>query len=285
MAAARARRSLSRRSRATLAWPQPTSQSSRGDRVATYQFSALSDGQAISFNPASDTLNFDQSAIAAADLRVVTEGSNIRINLVSGSSAGKDIVLLNTAELQLATSNITFADGSRLLFGDNTAAQTADNSANSLTGTAGRDLLEGFGGSDTLTGGAGDDVLVGGTQFDRLVGGTGNDTFLFNVAATGANADLIVDFASGADKIALDTAIYANAGALGNFAAGDGRFYAAAGATTGHDTDDRVIYNTTNGTLWYDADGSGSGASQLIGTLQNAPALSATDITVSNSAP
>ena len=38
--------------------------------MAVFQFSALSDGQAISFNPNSDVLNFDQTAIAAVDLRV-----------------------------------------------------------------------------------------------------------------------------------------------------------------------------------------------------------------------
>jgi len=46
----------------------------------------------------------------------------------------------------------------------------------------------------------------------------------------------------------------------GNFAAGDARFYSAAGAVTGHDANDRVVYNTTTGNLYYDADGSGRGA-------------------------
>jgi Ca2+-binding RTX toxin-like protein len=163
--------------------------------MATYQFSALSDGQAISFNPSSDVLNFDQSFIGAADLRVVTEGSSIRINVVSGSSAGKDVLLSSTTQLQLATSNVTFADGSHLLFGDNTTAQTADNNANSLTGTAGRDLLEGFGGADTLSGGTGNDVLDGGAAFDQLTGGAGNHTFILNAAPTGANADQVLDIA------------------------------------------------------------------------------------------
>jgi hypothetical protein len=34
--------------------------------MTVFCFSALSDGQAISFNPNADVLNFDQSAIAAA---------------------------------------------------------------------------------------------------------------------------------------------------------------------------------------------------------------------------
>src|SRR5213075_1008536 len=69
-------------------------------------------------------------------------------------------------------------------------------------------------------------------------------------------------------------------GAIGNLFAGDERFYAAAGATAGHDATDRVIYNTTTGQLFYDADGNGAGAAQLLATLQGAPALAATDVLV-----
>ena len=45
--------------------------------MATYLFSALADGQAISFSANSDVLNFDQSVIAGADLRVGAVGSNV----------------------------------------------------------------------------------------------------------------------------------------------------------------------------------------------------------------
>ncbi len=72
--------------------------------MATYQFSALSDGQAISFNPTADVLNFDQSAIAAADIRVTASGTSTRIDVIAGPNAGKDITLLNTTPFQLATS-------------------------------------------------------------------------------------------------------------------------------------------------------------------------------------
>jgi len=43
----------------------------------------------------------------------------------AGSSIGKSIVLLNTSPLQLATSNVSFADGSLMLFGDNSPARRA----------------------------------------------------------------------------------------------------------------------------------------------------------------
>ena len=71
-------------------------------------------------------------------------------------------------------------------------------------------------------------------------------------------------------------------GTSGQFASNDARFHAAAGATSGHDADDRVIYDTSNGDLWYDADGSGAGDAEYIGRLTNAPTLLATDIEVIN---
>ena len=42
----------------------------------------------------------------------------------------------------------------------------------------------------------------------------------------------------------FDHAGFTQIGAAGHFASGDERFYAAAGASAGHDADDRLIYNT-----------------------------------------
>jgi len=35
-------------------------------------------------------------------------------------------------------------------------------------------------------------------------------------------------------------------------------FYAASGATHGHDSSDRIVYDSKGGQLYYDSDGSGS---------------------------
>ena len=169
--------------------------------MAVYQFSALSDGQAISFNPTADILNFDQSAIGAADIRVSISGSSTRIDVVAGPQAGKDITLLNTVPFQLATSNVTFVDGSRLLFGDNSTAQGDDNS-NTLAGGSGRDLIFGFGGSDTIN--------IGTANFgagDHIDGGAGFDTLNFNGYVTAA---LTIDFAAGTVASAGGSATFAN---------------------------------------------------------------------------
>jgi hypothetical protein len=41
-----------------------------------------------------------------------------------------------------------------------------------------------------------------------------------------------------------------------------------------------VVYNTSSGELYYDADGSGANAAQLVAPLQAGTALAATDISV-----
>jgi Ca2+-binding RTX toxin-like protein len=456
--------------------------------MALYRFSALFDGQSISFNTSVDVLNFDQSVIGAADIRATVEGTHLRISVASGSFNGKDILLLNVTPTRLTSSNVTFADGSRLLIGDNSTGTTNDNFNNSLVGSAGRDHLLGLGGNDTLNGaagndrldggdgndsllggddndtliggngidtlngglghdtyvagsgdvlidaggtdtveaninwtlasgfehlnltgtavvgignsdnnfifgnaqnnsisgregddtlwgaggndtfimsmgagasygndsidggtgvdtldyganarsavfvnlgggssigeglafgggtggfgsaqllgienanggsfndvlggnttanflfgGAGDDTLYGAAGIDRLEGGTGSDHYIFADAPGSANADTVVGFASGADKIVLENSVFTGFGSAGNFIVNDGRFASGAGFTSGRDANDRIIYNTSTGQLFYDADGNGSGASLLIGTLQGAPSILATDIAV-----
>jgi Ca2+-binding RTX toxin-like protein len=152
-----------------------------------------------------------------------------------------------------------------------------------LTGDAADNLLVGGDGDDTLNGGAGNDTLHGG---ESLGGSHGADVFLFTVAPGAANADVLAQFISGEDQIRLDASVMSELGASGTFAPNDGRFYAAAGATGGHDADDRVIYNTTTRELFYDADGSGSGEAQLLFTLQHPDtSVIASDIAVDNGGP
>ena len=132
-------------------------------------------------------------------------------------------------------------------------------------------------------------ALDGGEGNDTLDGGASADTFIFAAAPGVANADEVIGFFSGpadtidepGDKLVLDGTVHANSGPSGKFAAGDARFWSS-GTGAAHDADDRVIYNTANGQLWYDADGNGAGAAQRIATLQGAPTLAATDIEVIN---
>ena len=123
-------------------------------------------------------------------------------------------------------------------------------------------MLTGLGGADTLSGGAGDDKLLGNAGDDVLTGGRGTDTFVFN---TGGGVDSITDFEGGTDKIQLVQGLVNILG--GNAVLNAGSFYAAADATAGHDADDRVIYTTSTGELFYYVDGGGTRKAVKFATL------------------
>jgi Ca2+-binding RTX toxin-like protein len=145
-----------------------------------------------------------------------------------------------------------------------------------LIGGAGKDSIEGGGGNDTIFGGAGkdsieggsgNDVIYGGTSKDTLMGGSGKDKFVFNTALASTNADVIVDFKSGTDKIVLDSDFF---GALGSsMKSGELRQNTSGDA---QDSTDRIIYETDTGKLFYDADANGAGAKVHFATLSNKPA-------------
>jgi Ca2+-binding RTX toxin-like protein len=178
-----------------------------------------------------------------------------------------------------------FANIENFISGDGADRITGDDAANVLQGGFGSDTIDGAAGNDTIYGGTEGnpfdqpDELSGGAGNDVLTGSSAPDAFIFDVTPGAANADVITNFVGQSDKMPLDGTAHANSGPSGNFSAGDVRFWSSASGTA-HDADDRVIYNTTNGQLWYDADGNGAGAAQLIATLQGAPTLVATDISI-----
>src|SRR5262249_15072847 len=162
-----------------------------------------------------------------------------------------------------------------------------------LAGSTSHATLDGGDGNDSLVannldwflvGGAGDDTLVASGNQGVLTGGTGADQFVFSTFDA-FNSPAIRDFETGIDKIHLDARAMSALGINGNFSSNDPRFYAAPGATGGHDADDRVVYDTTSGKLYYDADGTGPGAAQVVATIHNpgiAAALVATHLAVDN---
>ncbi len=139
--------------------------------------------------------------------------------------------------------------------------------ANLLVGNAAANQLDGAGGNDTL---------IGGNGKDSLYGGAGADLFVFNFTPSASgNMDTIGDFQPGADKIQLSRAIFTALGATATSLT-SGQFWAGAGVVKGHDADDRVVYNSSTGALYYDADGSGAGAAvqiALIGSSTHATLL------------
>ena len=132
--------------------------------------------------------------------------------------------------------------------------------------------IDGLAGGDTINGRGGDDTLAGGAGKDKLTGGTGADRFEFASTAA-ADADTISDFAGGTDEIELDSDVFG----LAEGALPAGRFVIGTAAA---DASDRLVYNSANGQLFFDADGTGAQAQVLIATLTGAPVIAATDFLV-----
>jgi Ca2+-binding RTX toxin-like protein len=167
------------------------------------------------------------------------------------------------------------------LTGSATLGGRGNDLANIIIGNAGTNILMGFAGNDNLKGGSGSDTLHGGVGKDVLTGGTGQDFFVFDTAASAANVDKIIDFNFGDnDKVQLSKAVYQGINHLGSLTSDE--FYAAAGATKARDSTDRVIYDTTSGKLFYDADGFGGAAAVQIAVLGSSapPVLIYSDIQI-----
>ena len=218
-------------------------------------------------------------------------GGNDTINMSSGAGAsyGNDTIDgylgIDTLDYGSAARTAVFVDlaaGTASGGGTAGAGSAVVRNVENVNGSGFDDVISGDFTANFLYGFNGNDALDGREGNDRLEGAAGNDRYAFTVAPGSTNADTIVGFASGADKIVLDGRAHALLGANGNFAAGDARFVAGAGLSSGQDASDRVIYNTTTGQLFYDVDGNGAGAAQLIATLQGAPAMAATDLFAQN---
>lgn len=162
-----------------------------------------------------------------------------------------------------------------------------------LQGGAGKDVLKGESGNDNIRGGidndtlfgdagndilygeAGNDALYGGTGLDTLYGGAGSDRFVFDTTLGKSNIDTIKDFDVRYDTILLDDDVFRKVGAVGDLAAS-----AFVIGTQALDANDRIIYNKSTGALYYDADGSGSGAAVQFATLGKNLALTASDFDI-----
>jgi Ca2+-binding RTX toxin-like protein len=158
---------------------------------------------------------------------------------------------------------------------------TGNTLANLVTGNAGTNALSGLGGDDTLSGGAGKDVLAGGLGNDRLNGDAGNDIFVFDTALDAAtNVDTVIGFVTGADKLRLDDDVFTvfTPGVL----VPESAFVKGAGLSSAQDADDHLIYDTSSGRLYYDADGLGGADAILFAQLGTGsfPDLQRGDISV-----
>ena len=139
---------------------------------------------------------------------------------------------------------------------------------NDLFGSLADDKLDGKGGDDWLQGGLGKDVLTGGVGADHF-------SFVTKLDAK-ANVDTITDFKSGVDQIVLSASIFK--------AIGKGMLSAAAFVANNKgvakDSNDRIVYHTKTGDLFYDADGAGKGGAVLFAKIAGHGVLTADDFFV-----
>jgi Ca2+-binding RTX toxin-like protein len=167
--------------------------------------------------------------------------------VTEGSSGGFDTVLASVSYALAADSEI------EVLQTTNAAVVGAIN----LTGNK-------F--AQTITGNAGANVLNGGLGKDTLTGGLGNDNFVFDTKLSATlNVDLITDFSHANDTIVLENAIFTGI-AAGTLSAAAFRV-----GTKALDASDRIIYNKSNGNVFYDADGNGARAQVLFAKLTGSP--------------
>ena len=124
-------------------------------------------------------------------------------------------------------------------------------------------------GNDIITGNALDNELAGGLGNDTLSGGTGRDSFVFDTQLGTTNVDTITDFSiSESDVLWLDASVFKS---LQVGAVSEDNFVTAAGNVEAVDDNDFLLYDTNNGNLYYDADGSGAGTAILFATLTESP--------------
>jgi Ca2+-binding RTX toxin-like protein len=128
------------------------------------------------------------------------------------------------------------------------------------------------------TGNGLDNAIKGNAANNLLTGGEGSDVFVFNTALGATNVDTITDYTSGSDSMQLALAMFGGIGATGALSAT--AFVSGAGLTAATTEMEHVVYDTSSGMLYYDADGAGGAASVAFATLTDAPALTAADFAV-----
>lgn len=140
-----------------------------------------------------------------------------------------------------------------------------------INGSAYDDVVSGGNGKDVVNGNGGDDYLAGGDGKDVLTGGEGEDVFVFYTALSKKGADVITDFEQGDDLIGLYTPI---------FSALSGDTDLSDNIVNGNsalDANDYLIFDSSKGALYYDADGSGSAKAVLVATMSGVGSLGAAD--------
>lgn len=141
-----------------------------------------------------------------------------------------------------------------------TATKTGTSGDNSLIGTSVGDKIDSQGGNDKIWGKGGSDLIFT---------GSGKDAITFDTSLGSNNVDWIVDFDPAYDTLSLENAIFTKLTDTDKvlrpswFRVGEKAL----------ESNDYIVYNKATGDLYYDRDGSGSGAAIKFAHLENKPTL------------
>ena len=184
------------------------------------------------------TFNLKKLSFISADYAATTKSFGNVMSLADwdalpdiGADAGTFEALSNNVVLL----NDYFLSGSNTIIVKSSTGATVDAGA----------------GDDKVTGGAGNDVLSAGAGKDSLTGGRGNDTFILKFSDYDFSSpqklktDMITDFKATATE--TDSIVLEGFGSIAAF----GKITDAKAAGT----DANVIYESTTGKFWYNADG------------------------------
>ena len=171
-------------------------------------------------------------------------------NDVIDGAAGLDLLRGNAGD-----DYIIGGDGGDAIYGGDGGANVGDIGDRWLGGDGGDDNIFGNLGTDRLSGGAGNDNLTGGEGYDYMTGEAGIDTFIYNALSEGSISEQIGDWQGGIDKLQIDASAFGGGLAAGALAANRLVIGTVANQAFG-----QFLYNSGNGVLYWDADGTGAGA-------------------------
>jgi serralysin len=211
---------------------------------------------------------------------------NVANNVLNGASGfdtliggdGSDTYIVNVFnEIVQETNAIIASGGNDLIYFNGTAGTLTLGLNVERLALGGTSVINGTGNglANAISGNGASNIINGRFGNDTLTGGAGSDQFLFNSAPNSTtNRDMITDFNVMDDTIHLDHLTFT---ALGMGVLATGAFNTGTAATQ---ADDRIIYNTLNGALLYDADGLGGAAGIQFTTLSTLPVIAATDFLI-----
>jgi Ca2+-binding RTX toxin-like protein len=131
--------------------------------------------------------------------------------------------------------------------------------------------------NNIITGNAGNNILTGGRGNDTLFGGAGVDSFVLNQPSFGV--DIIKDFVSGTDKIGISQSEFGGGLTAGNPLLSS-QIRLGAGVSSANNSAQRFLFNTSNGNLYFDADGIGGVGAVQIAKLEGGTGLSTGDFQI-----